>query len=185
MNLIQSFAALLAQGVTVNLKLTASGPDKIQLDFVPVAKENKAGIALPVKALIGTAQELDEHLPAFLAKYVATVTSVASIATSADAELAAAEREASELAKKALEAKRGSKPSKTASTPAAVKRRDTGAGLIDDEDEDEGTTGSGGSQDSDEDALPSTTLNTNTAAPAAAAAAPAAAAPHADLLTMF
>jgi len=173
MKLIQSLQPLLAQGIALTLKLSASGENKIQLDIIPVGKDNKAGIALPAKAVIGSAQELDEGLEDFLAKYSATVGRVANIAADADAELQALEKQATEQARKALEEKRNKQASPTKSVAkssgAPAKSRDMTAGLMGGDDE-----GGGESDADDDDNSPGTTLNTDTAGaetpPAGAAA---------------
>ena len=78
MNLFQQFAPLIAAGVTVHLKLSANG-ENMQLDLIPVANENKAGISLSPKALVASAAELDEKLPAFLETYLASQVRISDL----------------------------------------------------------------------------------------------------------
>lgn len=176
MNLIQPFEALIKNGVSLTFKIAAAG-EQIQLNILPSGKDTKTGVALPPKALIGTAAELDQHLEEFVQKYAASVQRIADVVATADADLDKNEKEASEVARKAVEDKKNSKPAaakpgtKSASTTALAKKRDMGAGLIEEE--------GGGGDDDDDDDLPNTTPNTTggRAGESAAPAAPAAAAP--------
>lgn len=153
MNLFQQFAPLIAAGVTVHLKLSASG-ENMQLDLIPVAKENKAGISLSPKALVATAAELDEKLPAFLETYLASQVRISDLIDASQKELEAAEEAAKVAAKdaKATASKAPPKASSSARTvaPAAAKKsRNMADGLMDEEEELEDTqtgeaTGSGG-----------------------------------------
>lgn len=167
MKLIQSLQPLLAQGIALTLKLSASGEEKIQLDILPVGKDNKAGITLPPKAVIGTAQELDAGLEDFLEKYCATVGRVASIAADTDAELQALEKNANEQARKALEDKRNkhtpaSKSAGKSGSSASKPARDPSAGLMDGDDENDNDGDASGGD------VPGTTLNTNPGAESSA-----------------
>lgn len=156
MKFIEQFAPLIAAGVAVQLKLSAHGENEIQLDIIPVAKTNKAGILLTPKALIGTAQELDDNLPAFLATYITTQSSINTLIEESERELATAQA----AAKAATEAAK-STSNKSASTPARkvapsgkpgapAKVRDMSAGMLDEDDTDEGTGSDGeGSASSD------------------------------------
>lgn len=144
MKLIQSLSPLLAQGVQIKMMLQANG-EQIQLDILPAGKENKAGISLPSKSVIGTAAELDENLEAFMEKYGQGVTRISSIIAASDADLEQAEKEAQDRAKAALEEKRAKTPAKTVTKPGAGNKpgvkpaRDLDAGLSggDDDEEDE------------------------------------------------
>lgn len=175
MNLIQPFEALIKNGVSLTFKISAAG-EQIQLNILPTGKDSKTGVALPPKALFGTAAELDQHLEEFASKYAASVTRIADVVATADADLEKQEKEASETARKAVEDKRANKAPakpgvKSTSSTTPSKKRDMGAGLIDDE------GGGGDDEDEDEDST-NTTLDTTgagageTPAPAAAPASP-------------
>jgi PRTRC genetic system protein E len=139
MNLFQQFAPLIASGVTVHLKLSASG-ENMQLDLIPVAKENKAGISLSPKALVASAAELDEKLPAFLETYLASQVRISDLIEASQKELEAAE-EAAKAAALAAKETASKAPAKATSgartaTPAATKKpRNMTDGLMDDDDE--------------------------------------------------
>lgn len=146
MNLFQQFAPLIAAGVTVHLKLSANG-ENMQLDLIPVAKENKAGISLSPKALVATAAELDEKLPAFLETYLASQVRISDLIDASQKELDAAE-EAAKAAAQAAKTTASKAPAKATSgtrtaTPAATKKpRNMADGLMDEDDEAD-DTGSG------------------------------------------
>ena len=135
MNLFQQFAPLIAAGVTVHLKLSANG-ENMQLDLIPVAKENKAGISLSPKALVASAAELDEKLPAFLETYLASQVRISDLIEASQKELDAAE-EAAKAAAQAAKATASKAPAKATSgtrtaTPAATKKpRNMADGLMD------------------------------------------------------
>jgi PRTRC genetic system protein E len=57
MKFIQTIAPLLAQGMQILFKLSQSG-EKVQVDILPTGKENKAGILVPPKSLVGTPEEI-------------------------------------------------------------------------------------------------------------------------------
>lgn len=170
MKLIQPFEALIQNGVSLTFKFAAAGDGQIQLDILPAGKDTKTGVALPPKALFGTAAELDANLEEFVEKYANSVTRIVDVVANADQELQQAEAAAATQARKAVEDKRtktttkpgvGGKPS--TSTP---KKRDLGAGMIGEE------GGSEEEHDEDQDDnqsgdQASTTLNTTgSAAPA-------------------
>lgn len=142
MKLIQSLSPLLAQGVQIKMMLQANG-EQIQLDILPAGKENKAGISLPPKSVIGTAAELDENLEAFMEKYGQGVTRISSIIAASDADLERAEKDAQERAKAALEEKRVKTPAKPVTKPGAGTKpgvkpaRDLDAGLSGGEEEEQ------------------------------------------------
>jgi PRTRC genetic system protein E len=146
MNLFRQFAPLIAAGVTVHLKLSANG-ENMQLDLIPVAKENKAGISLSPKALVASAAELDEKLPAFLETYLASQVRISDLIEASQKELEAAE-EAAKAAALAAKETASKAPAKATSgtrtaTPAATKKpRNMTDGLMDDDDEAD-DTGSG------------------------------------------
>ena len=102
MQLITPFLTLLQGGVVLTLRLSATAGGNIQLDILPQGKDSATGVALPPRALVGTAQELDDHLEAYLQKYAASVARVADIVAGADAELQAIEQAASAQAHKAV-----------------------------------------------------------------------------------
>jgi PRTRC genetic system protein E len=129
MNLFQQFAPLVAAGVTIQMKLSANG-EKMQLDLIPVAKENKAGITLTPKALVATAAELDAQLPTFLESYLTSQVTISGLIEQSQAELSAAE----EAAKAA--SKPGAKPSAPLKKP-----RDMTAGLMTGDEDDTGDEG--------------------------------------------
>lgn len=162
MKLIQPFEALIKNGVSVTFKMTAAGDgDQIQLDILPAGKDSKTGVALPPRALLGTAAELDANLEDFLQKYAGAVTRIADVVANADQELQQVEAEAATAARKALEQKRAAKaPNKGASAgkPAAPKRN-MSAGLIDNDGDAGGNDG-----DDDESDEADTTLKTSGAA---------------------
>lgn len=169
MKLIQPFAALINNGVTLTFKLAAAG-EKIQLDILPSGKDSKTGVALPPKALVGTAEDLDANLEAYLEKYAASLSTIADVVAKADVDLEAAEKAASDTARKAVEEKRNkTKPGKSTPALSGPKKKDATTGLIDTDDDDAGETGGG-----EEDEQDATTLDT-TGSAAAPAAAPAAA----------
>ncbi len=149
MNLFQQFAPLVAAGVTIQMKLSANG-EKLQLDLIPVAKENKAGITLTPKALVATAAELDAQLPTFLESYLASQVTISGLIEQSQAELTAAEEAAKALAEQARAAAATKAASKAVSKPGAKpsaplkKPRDMTAGLMtgdDDDTEDDGGAG--------------------------------------------
>lgn len=102
MQLITPFLALLQGGVVLTLRLSATAGGNIQLAILPHGKDSATGVALPPRALVGTAQELDDNLEAYLQKYAASVARVADIVAGADAELQAIEQAASAQARKAV-----------------------------------------------------------------------------------
>ncbi|MBC5767591.1 PRTRC system protein E [Ramlibacter albus] len=162
MKLIQPFAALIQNGVELTFRLKAAGDTNIQMDILPTGKDSKTGVALPPKALIGTAAELDASLEEYLGKYAASVTTIADVVAKADEELQAVEKASSDAARKAVEDKRKTGKSGSAKTSSTTKTKSTDSGLIDDV---------GGDDDDDE----GTTLNTTSTPPAAAPAADGAA----------
>lgn len=146
MNLFQQFAPLVAAGVTIQMKLSANG-EKMQLDLIPVAKENKAGITLTPKALVATAAELDAQLPTFLESYLASQVTISGLIEQSQAELTAAEEAAKALADQARTAAANKAASKAASKPGAKpstplkKPRDMTAGLMTGDEDDTGDEG--------------------------------------------
>jgi PRTRC genetic system protein E len=139
MKLIQPFAALIQRGVSLTFNISAAG-EQIQLNILPSGKDTKTGVALPPKALIGSAEELDQHLEEYLSKYAGAVTRIADVLATADVDLQAAEKEATDQARQALEEKRNkgtSKPGTKPTSSSAPKKRDLGAGLMDGDDEQE------------------------------------------------
>lgn len=186
MKLIQPFADLIQAGVTLTLKFSAAGATNIQLDILPQGKDTKTGVSLPPKAIVGTAQELDENLEAFIAKYAPSVQRVAEVVAGADADLQKIEADASAQAKKTVEEKAKSRAAAKpgagkASTPAPNK--DLSKGLLGGESEE------GSNDDNDDDApdggaagdVAATTLLTTGQGAAPATAAKPAAAPAAGL----
>lgn len=139
MKLIQPFEALIRNGVTLTFRLAAAG-DQIQLDILPSGKDTKTGVALPPRALLGSAADLDEHLEAFVEKYAGSVTRIADVVANADQDLKQAEDAAAAQARKAVEEKRSNTkaPSKPGSKVATgtPKRRDFMAGMTGAGDED-------------------------------------------------
>lgn len=130
MQLITPFLSLLQGGVVLTLRMSAGAGQNIRLDLLPHGKDSATGVALPPRALVGTAQELDEHLEAYLQKYASSVTRVADIVSNADAELQAIEEAASAQARKAVADRSRSKAPKAADTSHA------GPPLVGGEDED-------------------------------------------------
>lgn len=142
MNLIKPFKSLIEGGVTLHFKIAAAGGGKVQLDILPVGKDTNTGVGLPPKALVGTAEEIDDALEDFLQKYAPTVASVAEVVANADAEMREIEEAARAQTKAAVTAKRPAATGKPAiKGPAAKPKRDMKAGLID-----------GGNDDDDDDA---------------------------------
>jgi len=186
MKLIQPFEALIHAGVTLILRFSAAGATNIQLDILPQGKDTKTGVSLPPKAIVGTAQELDENLEAFIAKYAPSVQRVAEVVAGADADLQKIESDASAQAKKAVDEKAKSRAAAKpgagkASTPAP--KKDLSKGLL-------GGEGEEGSNDDNDDDDPdggaagdvaATTLLTTGQGGAPATAANPAAAPAAGL----
>jgi PRTRC genetic system protein E len=120
MQLITPFVPLLRGGVVLTLRICAAAGQNIQLDLLPQGKDSSTGVALPARALVGTAQELDEHLEAYLQKYASWVTRVADIVAGADAEMQAIEDAASAQARKAVAERSRSKPhARAVSSPHA------------------------------------------------------------------
>ncbi len=179
MKLIQPFEALIHAGVTLTLRFSAAGATNIQLDILPQGKDTKTGVSLPPKAIVGTAQELDENLEAFIAKYAPTVQRVAEVVAGADADLQKIEADASAQAKKTVEEKAKSRAAAKpgagkSSTPAP--KKDLSKGLLGESEE--------GSNDDNDDDPPdgtATTLVTTGQGAAPATAAKPAAAPAAGL----
>jgi PRTRC genetic system protein E len=149
MKLISPFKSLIQGGVILNLKISAAGGENIQLDILPQGKDSATGVALPPKALVGTADEIDAHLEDYLQKYAASVARVADVVANADAELKTIEDAAAAQAKKAVEDKSkakapASKPgSKT--TSAAPRNKDMKAGLLSEDNDDDGNDDDQGS----------------------------------------
>lgn len=163
MKLISPFKSLIQGGVILNLKISAAGGDNIQLDILPQGKDSATGVALPPKALVGTAQEIDENLEEYLQKYAASVARVADLVAGADAELKTIEDAAAAQARKAIDEKTRKAAAKPAIKPAsgAPPARDVTAGLLE-SNEDEGD---------DDEPSPSTLTTTGGAGQGAAAAA--------------
>ena len=80
MQLITPLLPLLQGGVVLTLRMSAAAGQNIQLDILPQGKDTATGVALAPRALLGTAQELDEHLEAYLQKYATSLTRLADIA---------------------------------------------------------------------------------------------------------
>jgi len=143
MKLISPFKSLIQGGVILSLKISAAGGENIQLDILLQGKDSATGVALPPKALVGAADEINAHLEDYLQKYAASVARVADVVANADAELKTIEDAAAEQAKKAVEDKSkakipASKPG-TKAASAAPRNKDMKAGLLDDGgDEDNG-----------------------------------------------
>ncbi len=127
-------------------------------------KDTKTGVALPSKALLGTAKEIDDALVEFLPKYAASAGRISDVLANADAELETAERNAGEAARKAVaEKSKGKiKPGAAVNTAPGGAKRNLSAGMLDEED--------GGEAEEGDDAPSSTTLN---AVPPSIAGAPA------------
>jgi PRTRC genetic system protein E len=166
MQLISPFASLIKGGVILNLKISAAGGENIQLDILPQGKDSATGVALPPKALVGTAQELDTHVEGYMQKYAASLVRVADVVASADAELKTIEDTASAQARKALEEKsksEGTTPRPGTKPVAGGARKDMSAGLVDEsEGEHDG--------DRDEDGTPEALIETGGAGDGPAAA---------------
>lgn len=179
MKLITSIALLLAQGATLQIKFSQPSEGKVQLDILPAGKENKAGILIPPKSIIGTAEELDAELEKFMEAYCSSASRIASTASNVEAEMKKLEDEASAAAKKALEDKRANKkPGSGTTTKPSIPagKKAPSLGLPDDDDEqDEGTATEGGDEDSGHTALDTSSApaQSPTPAPAAAPAVPA------------
>lgn len=156
MKLIQKFESLIQGGVALTFKVAAAG-DRIRLDIIATGKDSKTGVALPSKAILGTATEIDNALDEFLPKYAGSVGRISDVLANADAELAAAEKAASEAARRVVEEKAKGKPA------GMLGGEDDGEDGRDDDDNGDGNSGN-------------TTLNTTAAAGTPAAAEPSAAA---------
>lgn len=146
MNLIKPFKSLIEGGVSLHFKIAAAGDGKVQLDILPVGKDTKTGVGLPPKALVGTAEEIDNALEDFLQKYAPTVTSVAEVVANADAEMREIEEAARAQTKAAVTAKRPAATGKPAvKSPVTKPKRDMKAGLIGggEEDDDAGDVDAG------------------------------------------
>lgn len=149
MKLIQPFEALIQNGVSLTLKFAAAGDGQIQLDILPAGKDTKTGVALPPKALFGTAAELDAFLEGFVEKYANSVQRIADVVANADQELQQAEAAAATQARQAVDTKRANKSTTkpgagTKSSASTPKKRDLGAGMI-------GEEGGEGEDDTDDD----------------------------------
>ena len=112
-------------------------------------------MALPPKALVGTADEIDAHLEDFLQKYAASVARIADVVANADAELKTVEDAAAAQAKKAVEDKSKAKTPApkpgTKMASVAPRNKDMKAGLL----------GEGGDENNgNDDDEPTTTLLT-------------------------
>jgi PRTRC genetic system protein E len=179
MKLIQNFESLIQGGVALTFKVAAAG-DRIRLDIIATGKDTKTGVALPSKAILGTATEIDNALDEFLPKYAGSVGRISDVLANADAELAAAEKSSSEAARRAVDEKaKGKTAGKPNVKSNAGAKRDLKAGILGGEEGggEEGGDEEGGDDDGDgEGSAASTTLNTATPAAAPAAAAPRAAA---------
>jgi PRTRC genetic system protein E len=165
MHLISPFASLIKGGVILNLKISAGGGENIQLDILPQGKDSATGVALPPKALVGTAQELDTHLEEYLHKYAASLERMADVVANADAELKTLEDAALAQARNAIQDK--SKSKATTARPgtkpvAGGARKDMSAGLVD---ESEGEHDA----DRDEDGTPAALIETGGAGEGATA----------------
>jgi PRTRC genetic system protein E len=156
MKLISPFKSLIKGGVILNLKISAAGGENIQLDIFPQGKDSATGVALPPKALVGTADEIDAHLEDYLQKYAASVARIADVVANADAELKTIEDAAAAQAKKAVEDKSkakipASKPG-TKAASAAARNKEMKAGLLSEDHDDD--------DDGNDDVEASTTLLT-------------------------
>ena len=152
MKLIQHFEALIKGGVVLNFKIAAAG-ENVQLDIIPVGKDNKTGISLPPRALVGTASEIDEALDEYLPKYAGSVSRIADVVANADTEIAAAEAAAASQAKRAVEDKSKNKVKAVAGKPSTDTKRGPEKGMLTVDDDDEGS-------DDDNDNDKGTTLDT-------------------------
>lgn len=162
MNLFTKLAPMVEAGLEFTFKVKKS-PEGLQVDLLPHAgKDNKIGVALPARALVGTAAELDAGVGDFLDAFVATTMRVNEQIETATASLKAEEAEAEAARKTALENK-----SKTSSTTTRTpgKKPAKAPTLLGGEEDDEGSDGE----------------TTSAAAPAAAPAESPAAAPAASV----
>lgn len=153
MSLIEKLAPLVAAGVVVHLTLRKAG-DKVQLEILPEADTRKTGIAIPPRAFLGTAQELDAGLEDFLPNYVRSATGLNDQIAETAQVMAQAEEDAKQARANAAKprtvapAKAGSS---TASAPSkTVKKANPGAGFLDTDDDadDEGGCGAPGACES-------------------------------------
>lgn len=134
MNLIKRFASLLATGVTFHLKVSACG-DQVQLDIVPVSKENKAGVLLKPQSLIGSAEEIDQNLEAFLASYLTSTGNLQTMIAESEAQLAEAQAEAKAKIGEAVKAAKNTSAKPAASKPRKVPGSNAATDIDDLEDE--------------------------------------------------
>lgn len=194
MKLIQPFEALIQNGVSLTFKFAAAGDGQIQLDILPAGKDTKTGVALPPKALFGTAAELDANLEEFVEKYANSVQRIAEVVANADQELQQAEAAAATQARQAVDTKRANKtttkPGAGKSAASTPKKRDLGAGMIGEEggsdedhdhDDDDQTgdqaattlkTGGGEETGSGESGAPASSVQAETSQPSAGALSP-------------
>lgn len=168
MKLLSPFKSLIQGGVILTFKISAAGGENVQLDILPKGKDTATGVSLPPKALVGTPEEIDAHLEEYLQKYAVSVSRVADVVASADAELKTLEQAAATQAKKAVEEKNKAKantPAKSGSTSGSSTPKNMKAGLLDEGDSD--------------DEQPTTLMTTGMAEPPAAPAETSSSAPAA------
>lgn len=145
MQLFTKLEPLIKAGVVMRLTIKAVG-DNMQVDILPECDTGKTGIAIPPRAFMASAAELDAEFPGVLDTYVPSAVGLTEQIAVTQAILDKATAEAKEASAKAAEARTtsGSTPARPAKAGAAAapKKRNMNAGF-DDDDEDDTSAGGG------------------------------------------
>lgn len=132
MNLFQQLAPLVLSGIVIRMTVRMHG-DKLQLDIIPEVEAGKTGISVPAQALIGTAEELDEGVPGFLAAYAQSAADLNEQIAVANAVMGKAQDAAKEVVKAAASKVKPSSSAgaKPAGGTSEVKADRAAAGFLD------------------------------------------------------
>lgn len=123
MKLFTQFAPLVQAGVVVHLTLRAVG-GKMQLEILPACDSGETGIAIPPRAFLAPAEDLDKDIPDFLDTYVSTAMNLSDQIAETKAVLIEAKKGAEDAVKAA---RTPTKPANaTNSKPSKPLDRDAG-----------------------------------------------------------
>lgn len=109
MNFIKKLAPLMEMGVVFHIKVSQAG-DQVQLDIIPVAKENKAGVRLKAQSIVATADEIDQNLETFLTGYLNATSNLQSMIAESEKMLEAAQAAAKEQIAEAAKSTKNAPP---------------------------------------------------------------------------
>lgn len=113
--LFQNIAALVLQGVRLNIEIVAADAGKLEVNVLPTSETGKTGLGLVGKCFVATPQELDAEFADVMASFTAGNLTLKEQLAQAEAEIAA-------TAAKAAEAKVATAVTKPQSRPAPAKR---------------------------------------------------------------